>query len=204
MAPEQARAEKSVGPAADQYALGVILYEALTGRLPRNSDQSQALLYSVAYGSFPPPSTYVKLPVALEQILLKAMAPDPEQRFGSMHELAAALLPFASPEFQAAARPRSNPNHRTGSGEAQRHAPAGNSEQLTVGHAQVLDIPTLLALLGERKGLVAACIAGLLTLSGTCLWLAEPNGLPVVRAAPAQHLVRAKVAPQPHPQRAQR
>jgi len=44
MAPEQARGVRDVGPAADQYAFGIIVYEALTGQLPHQGDSLLAML----------------------------------------------------------------------------------------------------------------------------------------------------------------
>ena len=99
MAPEQARGEPG-DTRADQYALGVMLYQGLTGCLPRDSDDAQALLHTVAHDSTPfaPPSRYVELPAGLEGAICRATSYDSEQRFASMHDMALALLPFASPE----------------------------------------------------------------------------------------------------------
>jgi serine/threonine-protein kinase len=162
MAPEQARAEKSVGPAADQYAMGVILYEGLTGHLPRNEPGAHALLYSVAYGSFPPPSKYVQIPPELERIVLKAMAAEPSARFGSMDELAAALMPYAS-ETQARIARRSGAildKRYTGP----MRADSQKALPLAAANMQILDVPMLLSLLGARRALLLAVVAGLLTL----------------------------------------
>jgi serine/threonine protein kinase len=164
MAPEQARAEKSVGPAADQYAMGVILYEGLTGHLPRNEPGAHALLYSVAYGSFPAPSKYVQIPRELERIVLKAMAAEPCERFGSMDELAAALVPYASSAPTA-------PN-KTSTRTAAAAAPT-----------QILDVPLLLRLIGARRGLVAGVLAGLVTLS---VLLLSETMRPPERSTPPQ------------------
>lgn len=167
MAPEQARAEKSVGPAADQYAMGVMLYEGLTGHLPRDEAGAHALLYSVAYGSFPPPSKYVQIPAELERIVLKAMAAEPSDRFGSMDELAAALMPYASETQGRNAR-------RSGSILDKRYArPVRSDSQpalpLPAAPMQILDIPTLLSLLDARRALLLAVVAGLLTLAASSL-----------------------------------
>jgi serine/threonine protein kinase len=96
MSPEQARGE-AADERSDQYSLGVILYEGLTGQLPRDAQNALQLLHAVAYESFAPPSTHAALPYGLEALILRAMAQDREQRFQSMAALALELVPFASP-----------------------------------------------------------------------------------------------------------
>jgi len=99
MAPEQARGGHT-DERTDQYALGVILYEGLTGHLPRDSANPLELLHSVAFDSFQRPSEHVELPHELEAVILRAMAQEPDERFASMRDLALALLPFASAPAQ--------------------------------------------------------------------------------------------------------
>ncbi|MEY4580912.1 MAG: hypothetical protein RL701_5615 [Pseudomonadota bacterium] len=96
MAPEQARGD-ATDERTDQYSLGVMLYEGVTGKLPRDSPNALQLLHSVANEPFPPPSTHKEdVPPEFEAIILRAMAREPEGRFLSMHDLAVSLVPFAS------------------------------------------------------------------------------------------------------------
>jgi eukaryotic-like serine/threonine-protein kinase len=93
MAPEQIEASLSpVGPACDQYSLGVILYELLTGRVPLVEENVYALLYQVVNRSPRPLSVHRRdVSPALEAACLKALAKHPGNRHDSMAAFAAAL-----------------------------------------------------------------------------------------------------------------
>jgi eukaryotic-like serine/threonine-protein kinase len=104
MAPEQAAGRtKFVGPAADIYALGVILYECLTGRVPFAAADTMKLLAMVVDDE--PPSVRELAPAVprdLEAICLKCLKKDPRDRYASAHDLAADLQRFQSGEAVAA------------------------------------------------------------------------------------------------------
>jgi hypothetical protein len=93
MPPEQARGEtKFVGPPADVWALGVILYEALTGTRPFTGADHWAILAAVQRGTFPPPRSVVKdIPRDLELVCLKCLKAEPHERYPTAKELAADL-----------------------------------------------------------------------------------------------------------------
>jgi serine/threonine protein kinase len=92
MAPEQAQGDvQAIGAASDQYALGVILYELLTGQLPFQGSVAQVMV-KILQGAPTPPSTLrPDLEPALEQICLRAMAAKIADRFPSAGAFAEAL-----------------------------------------------------------------------------------------------------------------
>lgn len=93
MAPEQVIFYENVDHRTDLYAVGVLLYEMTTGRRPFAGDTKSEVLRSVLYDPIPLPSSSVSaISIELEQIILKAMARDPEQRFGSAAEMRQTLL----------------------------------------------------------------------------------------------------------------
>ena len=82
MAPELAGGAESAGPAADQYALGIIAYQILVGRHPFPSDNPLSALMAHVNKPVPLPSQLgVVLPPGAEAALIRALAKKPEDRF---------------------------------------------------------------------------------------------------------------------------
>ena len=109
MSPEQARgAQDDVGPPTDQYAVGVVLYEMLTGQIPF-SGPPQVVIANVLSQDPPRPSSIEsRVPIDLETICLKAMSKQPEDRYPDCGELAADLERWLQDE-PILARPLSLP-----------------------------------------------------------------------------------------------
>jgi serine/threonine protein kinase len=94
MAPEQARGDK-VDHRVDVYAIGALLYQALTAKRPFDSEDATSTLTMVLTEEPPRPRSIVEgIPEALELVVQKAMAKDVRDRYQSTQELDAALAPF--------------------------------------------------------------------------------------------------------------
>ncbi len=96
LAPEQARAGVGeVGPKADIHALGVILYEILTGRRPYRGATPEQALHAILREPVVPPSTRRPgIPRDLEAICLKCLQKDPAHRYATAADLAEDLQRF--------------------------------------------------------------------------------------------------------------
>lgn len=106
MAPEQVEGEiDQVGPQSDIYALGVMLYQFLTGDLPFQGPILK--VFSQIQHDEPkrPRDVRAGVPAALEAICLKMMAKQPAQRYASMKEAAAALTEFIKQSSMAGPAP---------------------------------------------------------------------------------------------------
>jgi serine/threonine protein kinase len=96
MSPEQARGEKSIDHRADVYALGAILYELVSGQRPHPGDSPNAVLHHIAtQPPVPLAAARPELPTALLDVVARALAAEPDQRFSSVEGFAQALAPFA-------------------------------------------------------------------------------------------------------------
>ncbi|WP_223643231.1 serine/threonine-protein kinase [Corallococcus sp. EGB] len=91
--PEQARGE-DVDARTDVWATGVVLYELLCGRLPVDGPP-HVVMTKIAHGEIPSlREVRPDLPEALNRIVLRALSPDPAQRFATSHAFGDALAEF--------------------------------------------------------------------------------------------------------------
>jgi serine/threonine-protein kinase len=89
MAPEQAAGKRTIDRRTDIYAMGVILYQALSGRLPFMGENYNALIVAILQETPAPLPEHV--PPALQMVIAGAMAREMSQRISSVEELMGAL-----------------------------------------------------------------------------------------------------------------
>jgi serine/threonine-protein kinase len=154
MSPEQCEGRK-LGPYSDIYSMGVVLYEALTGRLPLLG-KTMVETMQKHLSEIPPPFGEIRpdlyIPERLESVVLKAMAKDPASRHQSMAELERDLE-VAVPKSRTTIQP-------------------GDSFQLPSRPAKKPPVPVK----RKRPDLVAAVVVLLVvTIGGTLAWFAIKN-----------------------------
>ncbi|SFI72100.1 protein kinase domain-containing protein [Thermoflavimicrobium dichotomicum] len=120
--PEQALGKK-VGIPSDLYAVGVVLFEMVTGRLPFDAEETIALALKHVNEPVPDPRQFQPdLPDVLCQVLFKALAKDPADRYRSADEMIVALEKVAAKLKEKSSEPRwieekreepeTNPDHQ--------------------------------------------------------------------------------------------
>ena len=95
MSPEQLRSTRDVDETTDIWALGVILYELLSGRMPFEGTTMPDLWTAITSGE-PAPITRSAVPDGLQAVIHRCLAKSRDKRYRSAAELARALAPFGS------------------------------------------------------------------------------------------------------------
>jgi serine/threonine-protein kinase len=105
LAPEQARGE-AVDARSDVWAMGVVVYEMLTGRLPYRADNYNKLLVAIlTTRPEPPRSLRPAIPEAIENVVMTAMAHEPSARYSGARQMLEALRGARGRRVMASYRP---------------------------------------------------------------------------------------------------
>jgi serine/threonine-protein kinase len=97
MAPEQARGDREIDHRVDLYACGVLLYEMLTGAVPFDREEYNALIIAITTEEPLHVSSHgVPIPAGLDEIVMRALVKEPDERFADVEEFMQALLPYRS------------------------------------------------------------------------------------------------------------
>ncbi len=92
ISPEQAKGVRDLGPSTDIYSLGVVIYEIMVGRVPFNADTPYAIIHDHIYKPLPLPcQVNPQVPEEVEQVLIQALAKEPEKRYPTAVAMVEAL-----------------------------------------------------------------------------------------------------------------
>ena len=102
MAPEQAQGAKEVGPRADIYAVGIMLYELITGQAPYDAPTPLAVLLMHINEPLPPitPRQGMMVPPGFAEVVQKAVAKNPDDRYQTATEMLYATAEWHSPSME--------------------------------------------------------------------------------------------------------
>jgi serine/threonine protein kinase len=105
VSPEQAAGECEIDPRADLFSLGVLMFEALSGRLPFSAPSVSKLLVRIIREEAPRLSeTVANIDPAMDDLVARLLARDPQDRFPSARALSRALVPHVGERVLAEAR----------------------------------------------------------------------------------------------------
>jgi serine/threonine-protein kinase len=176
MSPEQIQGTKNVDFRADLWALGVIVFECLTGFRPFDDEALGALLLKICSGPIPVPSQYGSVPDGFDAWFGRAVHRNPSERFGSVTEMAKAF------EALLGGTPRADEAERQAEPErvsVTARTALGNS----VGSDSLVGIFGTIRRSGGRRVTIAAIVATLVLTSAVgFVFLRGKSGAPPIAA----------------------
>jgi len=174
MSPEQARGSRDVDGRTDQYAFGLILYEAVSGQRAVRGESLLEIIHEISNGDLVPLDTLkVNLPPTLTAAIGRMLSRDADARFPDMLATGAALLPFASPRVRAvweATFGAATTNHQVLAGSTSIDAFRGRAEAETPFATPTDGSPTPLRASKTRVVAIGAVLALAIVAVGT--WFA--------------------------------
>jgi serine/threonine protein kinase len=187
MSPEQAAAEL-VGGSSDIYSLGIVAFQLLTGQVPFRAETAVAILHAHIHATPPPPSSLNKaLSPAVDAVIGRALAKQPDERFASAAEFTRFLREAVDDDGEG-------PTLRT----AAYHAPARTSGERDLRNWAALGLTTVVAALllwfvGRpvatwtlRFSPLGAVLSRTSQPAASQAPPAAPTGTPIASAAPAE------------------
>jgi eukaryotic-like serine/threonine-protein kinase len=203
MSPEQVAGKTDIGPSADVYSLGVVLYECITGKVPFDAPTLPALSIKIFEGSYEPPSSVLaSLPTDVDALIARAMATAPSQRYASMAEFRDALLALAGADGDVASLSGTLASGGAAGFEitADLAAPSRRSTPNVAAETPDSSTPATLAspARGRARRLWLAAAAGGVGLVAMA-WLGRPGPAPISTAdAESSETARFPATPQPN------
>jgi serine/threonine-protein kinase len=175
MSPEQMQSSKNVDARGDIWALGVILFELITGASPFTGDTMPELILRIM-SSAPPSLRSLRpdAPPGLEPVLTRCLEKDRERRYQTVAALAAALLPFAPRRARASVDRISSVMQATTGRAENTVAPIGPSEAPPpAGGATVTSFGRTSEGAGRSRTVLVALVVGAVILAGAVgIWMA--------------------------------
>lgn len=185
MAPEQIQG-REVDHRADIFALGVVIYELLTRQKPFRGDNLTVVSHRIVHEPFTPPEEYLgEIPARLREILNKALAKDPAQRYQGAGELAWDLKQLAEELHK---QDRLNDTQQVHAGAAPRPRPEADAVASAVNSTVVAPRPSASA---------AAVSPGTVPAPSGPPSAASPGGLPPVPAVQVPPIAVPATSPAP-------
>ncbi|WP_437658454.1 protein kinase domain-containing protein [Sorangium sp. So ce1182] len=199
MSPEQMVRTRAVDPRSDIWAMGVVLYELVTGTLPFRADTAPEVFYLVLHEEAAPPSRLRPgLPAEMDAIIARCLQKIPDHRYQRVEELSSALAALLDRVGRGlVSRPHvaSQPTLAPAASPALAAAPAGPPETMPAspppavvstgsawGHTGAHGRPTT----GHRGRAIARAATGVSALAACISWFAlqtEPEGVQAPIAA---------------------